>query len=99
MSSGALINITLPPGLQFRQIAMDGVRFSPANYECQPLINFNPRNPSFRRAIAEAETVYLHDASAALASWHELARLADTDAVNEGALARPECGQLIRVLF
>ena len=47
MSSGALINITLPAGLQFRQIAMDGVRFSPANYECQPLINFNPRNPSF----------------------------------------------------
>jgi hypothetical protein len=54
------------------------------------LVQRHPRNPYFRRAIAEAETVYLHDASAALASWRELARLADTNAVNEGALARPD---------
>ncbi|HWM89709.1 MAG TPA: multicopper oxidase domain-containing protein [Thermoanaerobaculia bacterium] len=47
MSSGALINLTLPAGLEFRQIAMDGVRFSPVNYGCQPLINFNVNNPNF----------------------------------------------------
>ena len=47
MSSGAVISLALDPKLRFRQIAMDGVRFSPANYECQPLFNFNPRTPSF----------------------------------------------------
>ncbi len=54
------------------------------------LVRRHPRNPYFRRAIADAETVYLHDTSASLASWRELARLADTNGVNEGALARPE---------
>jgi tetratricopeptide (TPR) repeat protein len=54
------------------------------------LVRRHPRNPHFRRAIADAETVYLHDMSASLASWRELARLADTNGVNEGALARPE---------
>ena len=54
------------------------------------LVRRHPRNPYFRRAIAEAETVYLHDVAASLASWRELARLADTNAVNEGVLARPD---------
>ena len=54
------------------------------------LVRRHPRNPYFRRAIADAEAVYLHDTSASLASWRELARLADTNGVNEGALARPE---------
>lgn len=47
MSSRTLLQITFPTGLVFRQIAMDGVRFSPINYECQPLLNFNQNNPSF----------------------------------------------------
>jgi FtsP/CotA-like multicopper oxidase with cupredoxin domain len=47
MSSRTLLNITFPAGLVFRQIAMDGVRFSPVNYECQPLLNFNQNNPVF----------------------------------------------------
>lgn len=47
MSSRTLINITIPAGLVFRQVEMDGIRFSPKNYECQPLINFNPNKPSF----------------------------------------------------
>jgi tetratricopeptide (TPR) repeat protein len=54
------------------------------------LVRRHPRNPYFRRAIADAESVYLHDVSASLASWRELTRLADTDAVNEGALTRPD---------
>ena len=54
------------------------------------LVRRHPRNPYFRRAIADAEAVYLHDTSASLASWRELARLADSNAVNEGALARPD---------
>lgn len=47
MASQNLLELTLPSGLTFRQIAMDGVRFSPANYECQPLLNFNVNSPSF----------------------------------------------------
>jgi predicted Zn-dependent protease len=54
------------------------------------LVKRHPRNPYFRRAIADAENVYLHDMSASLASWRELARLADTNAVNESALTRPD---------
>lgn len=47
MSSRTLLNITIPAGLTFRQVAMDGIRFSPINYECQPLLNFNPNKPAF----------------------------------------------------
>ena len=47
MSSRTLLQISFPAGLVFRQIAMDGVRFSPVNYECQPLLNFNQNNPAF----------------------------------------------------
>lgn len=47
MASRTLLSLTLPAGLTFRQIAMDGVRFSPANYDCQPLLNFNVNDPSF----------------------------------------------------
>jgi tetratricopeptide (TPR) repeat protein len=54
------------------------------------LIERHPRHPYFRRAIADAQAVYLHDASAALATWRELAHLADTGAVNEAALARAD---------
>jgi hypothetical protein len=51
------------------------------------LVHRHPRNPYFRRAIAAAQTDYLHDVSASLASWRELARLADTGGVNEAAMA------------
>ena len=54
------------------------------------LVRRHPRNPYFHRAVADAEAVYLHDTSASLGSWRELTRLADTNGVNEGALARPE---------
>jgi tetratricopeptide (TPR) repeat protein len=56
----------------------------------EELVRGHPRNPYFRRAIAEAQEIYLHDTSASLASWRELARLADSDAVNEAALARAD---------
>ena len=54
------------------------------------LVRRHPRNPYFRAAIADAETVYLHDVSASAATWRELARLADANAVNEASLARAE---------
>jgi tetratricopeptide (TPR) repeat protein len=54
------------------------------------LVRRHPRNPYFRRAIADAESVYLHDSSAALATWRELARLADAGGVNEAGLFRAE---------
>jgi tetratricopeptide (TPR) repeat protein len=54
------------------------------------LVREHPRNPFFRRAIAEAQDVYLHDLTASLATWRELARLADGGGVNEAALFRAE---------
>jgi tetratricopeptide (TPR) repeat protein len=54
------------------------------------LVRRHPRNPYFRRAIADAEAVYQHDMSASLATWRELARLADAGGVNEAALAGPD---------
>ena len=45
MSSQAMLQITFDPRLSIRQIAMDGIRFSPVNYACQPLANFDPSNP------------------------------------------------------
>jgi FtsP/CotA-like multicopper oxidase with cupredoxin domain len=45
MSSQAMLNIKLDPRLVLKQIAMDGIRFSPANYLCQPLANFDPSKP------------------------------------------------------
>jgi hypothetical protein len=51
------------------------------------LVHRHPRNPYFRRAIAAAQTDYLHDVTASLASWRELARLADANGVNEAGMA------------
>lgn len=45
MSSQAMLNIKLDPRLVLKQTAMDGITFSPTNYRCQPLANFNPSNP------------------------------------------------------
>ena len=45
MSSQAMLNIKLDPRLVLKQIAMDGIRFSPTNYLCQPLANFDPNKP------------------------------------------------------
>ena len=44
MQVAAQVSINFPDNVTVRQIAMDGVRFSPENYASQPL--FNPRNPS-----------------------------------------------------
>jgi hypothetical protein len=54
------------------------------------LVREHPRNPYFRRAIAQAQDVYLHDMAASLATWRELARLTDGDGVNEAALFRAD---------
>ncbi|HEX5714637.1 MAG TPA: multicopper oxidase domain-containing protein [Thermoanaerobaculia bacterium] len=51
MTNGAQLEVTFPPNLQFRQMALDGIQFSPENYRCQPLYNFNPTSvnpPDFR---------------------------------------------------
>ena len=45
MSSQAMLEIKFDPRLIIRQIAMDGIRFSPVNFICQPLANFDPGNP------------------------------------------------------
>jgi FtsP/CotA-like multicopper oxidase with cupredoxin domain len=45
MSSQAMLQITFDPRLVIRQIALDGVRFSPMNFYCQPLANFDPKTP------------------------------------------------------
>ena len=45
MSSQAMLSIKVDPRLILKQIAMDGIRFSPVNYACQPLANFDPNKP------------------------------------------------------
>jgi FtsP/CotA-like multicopper oxidase with cupredoxin domain len=44
MQVAAQVSLNFPPGVKTRQIAMDGVRFSPENYAAQPL--FSPADPS-----------------------------------------------------
>jgi FtsP/CotA-like multicopper oxidase with cupredoxin domain len=39
IKAGSQLAIYFPQGTLVRQIAMDGVRFSPLNYQCQPLYN------------------------------------------------------------
>jgi FtsP/CotA-like multicopper oxidase with cupredoxin domain len=39
LSSLSQLNVQFPPGATVRQIAMDGVRFAPENYDRQPLFN------------------------------------------------------------
>lgn len=45
LKAGAQLAVYFPQGTIVRQIAMDGVRFSPLNYQCQPLYNPNPAPP------------------------------------------------------
>ena len=65
-------------------------------YERQPeralallreLVSRHPRNPHFRKAIAEVQEVYLGDAPASLASWEALLEAARSGAVAEPAIA------------
>jgi FtsP/CotA-like multicopper oxidase with cupredoxin domain len=39
IKAGSQLAVYFPQGTQVRQIAMDGIRFSPLNYQCQPLYN------------------------------------------------------------
>lgn len=63
MSSNLVLQITLPTStgggasLVFRQIAFDGIRFSPINYECQPLFNFIYSAPAFPCLTATTTTL------------------------------------------
>jgi FtsP/CotA-like multicopper oxidase with cupredoxin domain len=45
MKAGTQLAIYFPQGTTVRQIAMDGVQFSPVNYQCQPLYNPSPVPP------------------------------------------------------
>ena len=45
MQAGTQLAIYFPPNTIVRQVAMDGVRFSPANYLCQPMYNPNANPP------------------------------------------------------
>jgi tetratricopeptide (TPR) repeat protein len=65
-------------------------------YEKQPqpaldllreLVSRHPRNPHFRKAIAEVQDVYLGDVQASLASWEALLEAARTGQVAEPAIA------------
>jgi FtsP/CotA-like multicopper oxidase with cupredoxin domain len=45
MKAGTQLAVYFPQGTTVRQIAMDGVQFSPLSYQCQPLFNPNPAPP------------------------------------------------------
>ncbi|HWM89710.1 MAG TPA: multicopper oxidase domain-containing protein [Thermoanaerobaculia bacterium] len=42
MQQSAQVKTYFPAGLEYRQIAQDGITFSPVNLKCQPFYNFNP---------------------------------------------------------
>ena len=42
LQQSAQIKILFPAEYDYRQIAVDGVRYSPANYKCQPMYSFDP---------------------------------------------------------
>ena len=42
MQQSSQIQTYFPSGLEYRQIAWDGITFSPVNYKCQTLYSFNP---------------------------------------------------------
>jgi L-ascorbate oxidase len=50
MQQSAQLQLLFPADFEYRQIAVDGIRYSPANYKCQPLYSFDPTSttpPSF----------------------------------------------------
>jgi len=53
----------------------------------QALVSRHPRNPHFRKAIADVQEVYFGDAQASLASWQALLDAARTGRVAEPAIA------------
>ena len=53
----------------------------------QELVSRHPRNPHFRKAIAEVQDVYLGDVQASLASWEALLEAARTGQVAEPSIA------------
>ncbi|HEX5714636.1 MAG TPA: multicopper oxidase domain-containing protein [Thermoanaerobaculia bacterium] len=42
MQQSAQIKLFFPSNFDYRQIAVDGIRYSPANYKCQPMYSFDP---------------------------------------------------------
>lgn len=42
LQQSAQIKLYFPAEYDYRQIAVDGVRYSPANYKCQPMYSFDP---------------------------------------------------------
>ena len=53
----------------------------------QDLVSRHPRNPHFRKAIAEVQDVYLGDVQASLATWESLLESARSGQVAEPAIA------------
>lgn len=56
----------------------------------QGLVTRHPRNPFFHRIVAETLDVYIHDRTASLAAYRELAALSAARRVNHPALAETE---------
>lgn len=82
MQVAAQVTVNFPPNVQARQIAMDGVRFSPENYATQPL--FDPRDPSEFTFSPGNRADFLVAAPTAPGIYRVTQRLARNSPVAEG---------------
>lgn len=82
MQVAAQVSLNFPDNVKVRQIAMDGVRFSPENYAAQPL--FNPRDPSAFDISPGNRADFLVEAPAAPGVYRVTHRLSGRSPVAEG---------------
>ncbi len=82
MKVAAQVSLNFPPGVQVKQIAMDGVRFSPENYTTQPL--FEPRDPSVFKISPGNRADFLVQAPIEPGVYRVTHRLAGKSQMSEG---------------
>jgi len=86
MQVAAQVSLNFPDDVKVRQIAMDGVRFSPENYASQPL--FEPRDPSQFTISPGNRADFLIEAPATPGVYRLTHHLAGKSKVGEGKLEK-----------
>jgi FtsP/CotA-like multicopper oxidase with cupredoxin domain len=86
MQVAAQVSLNFPDNVKVKQIAMDGVRFSPENYASQPL--FEPRDPSLFTISPGNRADFLIEAPSAPGTYRVTHRLAGDSQVSEAKLEK-----------
>jgi len=86
MQVAAQVSLNFPDNVKIKQIAMDGVRFSPENYATQPL--FEPRDPSQFTISPGNRADFLIEAPATPGTYRVTHHLAGKSQVNEAKLEK-----------